>query len=98
MAKNGSPSEFYGQAALLLRERIGERLDIPAGGITEAVLRTQLEGRLPEKQAAALGEFFTEANAVRFGAEEASALPQALVKLRNNIAALEQLEAPVDEV
>ena len=98
LARNGSPPEFYGQAALLLRERIGERLDIPAGGITEAVLRTQLEGRLPEKQAAALGEFFTEANAVRFGAEEASALPQALVKLRNNIAALEQLEAPVDEV
>jgi len=98
LARNGSPPEFYGQAALLLRERIGERLDIPAGGITEAVLRTHLEGRLPEKQAAALGEFFTEANAVRFGSEEASALPQALMKLRKNIAALEQLEAPVDEV
>jgi hypothetical protein len=98
LARNGSPSEFYGQAALLLRERIGERLDIPAGGITEAVLRAQLEGHLPEEQAAELGEFFTEANTVRFGAGEASALPQALAKLRNNIAALEQLEAPVDKV
>ena len=98
LARNGSPSEFYGQAALLLRERIGERLDIPAGGITEAVLRAELEGHLPEKQAAELGAFFTEANAVRFGAGEASALPQALVKLRSNIVALEQLEAPIDEV
>ncbi len=98
LARNGSPSEFYGQAALLLREHIGERLDIPAGGITEAVLRTQLEERLPEEQAVELGKFFTEANAVRFGASEASALPQALVKLRSNIAALEQLEAPVDKV
>ena len=98
LAKNGSPSEFYGQAALLLRERIGERLDIPAGGITEAVLRAELEGRLPQEQAAVLGEFFTEANTVRFGAGEASALPQALMELRRNIAALEQLETPIDEV
>ena len=90
--------EFYSQAVQLLRERIGERLDIPAGGITEAVLREKLEGRLPEKQSTDLGDFLDKANAVRFGASEESALPQALATLRSNIAALEQLEAPIDEV
>ena len=98
LARSGAPLEFYSQAVQLLRERIGERLDIPAGGITEAVLREKLEGRLPEKQSTDLGDFLDKANAVRFGASEESALPQALATLRSNIAALEQLEAPIDEV
>jgi hypothetical protein len=98
LAQGGAPGEFYGEAAKLLRERIGERIDIPAGGITEAVMRAELDTCLPAEPAADLETFFAEANAVRFGAGEPPALQTAMDQLRGILAALEKLEAPVDEI
>jgi hypothetical protein len=98
LARGGAPEEFYGEAAKLLRERIGERLDIPAGGITEAVMRVELDGRLPPEPAADLETFFAESNAVRFGAGDPPALQTAMDQLRGIHSALEKLEAPVDEI
>ncbi len=98
LALGDNAAEFYAQATGLLRERIGERLDIPAGGITEAVLRDEWSERLPREAAQKLDAFFATANAVRFGAGTRSIPETAPTQLHEILSALDQLEAPVDDV
>jgi hypothetical protein len=61
-------------------------------------MRAELDTCLPAEPAADLETFFAEANAVRFGAGEPPALQTAMDQLRGILAALENLEAPVDEI
>ena len=94
LTQRNSPREFYEEASAVLRKRIGERLDIPSGGITEAVETSKLD----EKQAKALENFLNTANGVRFGSTDAPPLPEALAQYRQILSSLDQVEAPIDEV
>jgi len=98
LAREKSAEPFYQLATHLLRERIGERLDIPAGGITEAVLRGELSGQLSPEATDALSKFLDTANAVRFGPATGPALAEAFSAHRNILLALARMDDPVDEV
>ncbi len=93
----GNAPAFYECAIRLLQERIGERLDCPAGGLTEAIVPAALATRLPSASADSLRALFDSANRVRFGTGFATgSLAQARAQLQSVLDALEALEAPRD--
>ncbi len=88
---------FYDLAFRLLQEQIGERLDCPADGLTEAIVPAALTQRLPAATAESLQSFFAAWNQVRFGAgSTAQSLAQARAQLEQLLLALQELEAPRD--
>lgn len=59
--------EFFATLFRLLQEQLGERLDLPASAITEAVIDERLRGRdLPDTTLKALHELFQTCNAARY--------------------------------
>lgn len=59
--------EFFATLFRLLQEQLGERLDLPASAITEAVIEERLRGRdLPDTTLKALHELFQTCNAARY--------------------------------
>jgi BatD DUF11 like domain len=77
-AANNS-DQFFATLSHLLQERLGERLDLPATAITEAVIEENLEPRgVPEATLAPLRELFQTCNLARYApiksSEELSAL------------------------
>lgn len=66
-AADGQSDEFFSLAFRMLQERLGERLDLPASAITEAVVDGPLAERgLAEPQRAALHELFQRCNEARY--------------------------------
>jgi len=94
LSQRNSPHKFYSEASALLRERIGERFDIPSGGITEAVKTDSLD----DQNAESLKKFLRTADSVRFGSIDAPPLPEAFAQYLQILLALDQVEAPIDEV
>ncbi len=63
----GQPDEFFAMLFHLLQEQLGERLDLPASAITEAVLDERLRPlNVPGETLASLRELFQACNQVRY--------------------------------
>jgi len=67
MAAEGNSDAFFAQVFRLIQEQVGERLDLPASAITEAVVDDRLRGRGLEAGAAeVLHELFQQCNQARY--------------------------------
>ena len=67
LAAERNSDEFFVTVFRLLQEQIGERLDLPASAITEAIVEEKLRARgLPEATSAALHELFQLCNQARY--------------------------------
>ena len=66
-AEAGQPGEFFALLFRLLQEQLGERLDLPASAITEAVIDDKLrERQLSAETLKALHELFQSCNVARY--------------------------------
>ena len=64
---------FFATLFRLLQEQLGERLDLPASAITEAVIDERLRGRnLPENTLSELRELFQSCNLARYAPHKTS--------------------------
>ncbi|HEX3800444.1 MAG TPA: BatD family protein [Verrucomicrobiae bacterium] len=74
-AANANDTEkFFAAVIRLLQERLGERLDLPATAITEAVLDEKLRPlKTPDAQMAVLRELFQLCNQARYGRQSTNA-------------------------
>ena len=90
LASENNSEEFFAQLFHLLQEVLGERLDVPANSITEAVVEDQLRPRgLPETTLDALHGLFQAGNLARY----------APVRTSQELAAvIPRFEAVVDEL
>ncbi len=67
LAKANNSDEFFATLFRLLQEQLGERLDLPASAITEAVIEERLRPRgVPETTLAPLQELFQTCNLARY--------------------------------
>jgi hypothetical protein len=67
LAAENKSDEFFAVLFRLLQERLGERLDVPASAITEAVIEEQLRPkRAPEAVLTSLHEMFQICNLARY--------------------------------
>ncbi|MBI3853369.1 MAG: protein BatD [Verrucomicrobia bacterium] len=71
---NAQQSEdFFATLFRLLQEQLGERLDLPASAITEAVIDERLRGRtVPEQTLTELHELFQTCNQARYAPQKTS--------------------------
>lgn len=87
-AEENQSDLFFSTTLRLVRENLGERLDLPAAAITEAILEERLRPRgAPEPAVAAIQEVFQACNLaqyspVRAGQELATLIPQVEAALR----------------
>ncbi len=66
-AADNKSDDFFATLFRLLQEQLGERLDLPASAITEAVIEEHLRPRgVPESALAALHELFQTCNLARY--------------------------------
>jgi hypothetical protein len=88
-------AEFFAVLFRILQEQLGERLDLPASAITEAVLDERLQKRgLGEDAMRQLHELFQTCNAARYAPTHSSLELSALIpKLESVLHALQQLKA-----
>jgi hypothetical protein len=72
-AQANQAEAFYATAFRLLQEQLGERLDLPASAITEAVLEEHLRPRgVPEETLALVHEVFHRCNQARYAPPQAN--------------------------
>ena len=88
-------AEFFAALFRALQEQLGERLDLPASAITEAVIDERLRGRgLAADTLRSLHELFQTCNAARYAPVRSSEELSALIpKLEGALAALQGLKA-----
>jgi hypothetical protein len=86
---------FFATLFRLLQEQLGERLDLPATAITEAVIDDKLRGReLSEDALKPLRELFQSCNLARYAPVQSSQELAALIpKLEGVLRELQQLKA-----
>jgi hypothetical protein len=70
---------FFGTVFRLLQEQLGERLDMPASAITEAVLDERVRGRAPDKLISDLHGLFQICNQARYAPHRSTQEFMALV-------------------
>jgi hypothetical protein len=87
--------EFFATTFRLLQEQIGERLDLPASAITEAVVDDKLRGGgLPAPAAEALHELFQHCNQARYAPMQSAELLEAVIpKVESTLQALQEVKA-----
>lgn len=87
-------AEFFAALFRVLQEQLGERLDLPASAITEAVIDERLRGRgLSDDTLRALHELFQTCNAARYAPVHSSEELSALVpKLEGVLRALQGMK------
>ena len=67
LAADNNSDAFFATLVRLLQEQLGERLDLPASAITEAVIEERLRPRgVPEATLASLRELFQTCNMARY--------------------------------
>jgi hypothetical protein len=72
-ATAGQPDEFFATLFHLLQEQLGERLDLPASAITEAVLDERLRPlSVSEETLASLRELFLACNQARYARQSSN--------------------------
>jgi hypothetical protein len=80
LASENKSDEFFAVLFRLLQEQLGERLDLPASAITEAVIEEQLRPRrAPENVLASMQEMFQICNLARYAPIKSSQELTALV-------------------
>lgn len=90
-AQSNNPAEFYATVFRLLQEQIGERLDMPASGITESVVA---DLSLSRESAAQVQEVFQLCNQYRYARQQTSAELQSVIeKLKTVLAAIQKIDA-----
>ena len=88
-AAENRPDDFFATLFRLLQEQLGERLDLPASAITEAVIEEHLRPHgVPESTLSALHELFQSCNLARYAPiqssqELAAAIPKVEAILRD---------------
>ena len=94
LAADNKSDDFFATLVRLLQEQLGERLDLPASAITEAVIEERLRPRgVPETTLAPLHELFQTCNLVRYAPIESSQELAALVpKLEGVLRELKELK------
>ena len=97
LASQNQSDEFFAQLFRLLQEQIGERLDLPAIAITEAVIESELQNRLSNQDSLQLLErLFHTCNQSRYAPiDSQSELSQLADDAETIIAELQQLPDPV---
>jgi hypothetical protein len=95
-AAGGETEQFFALVFRLLQEQIGERLDVPASAITEAVVDDRLAALgLETALLTELRQLFQECNLARYAATQSSAAMDALVpRVRCALEGLRQVAAP----
>jgi tetratricopeptide (TPR) repeat protein len=89
-AAANDPEKFYSTVLNLLREQLGERLDLPSPGITEAVLE-EVKG-LDAAERTLLRELFHACDQYRYTPEHTSqALASLIPKVKTALAALRKI-------
>ena len=94
-AAENRPDEFFATLFRLLQEQLGERLDLPASAITEAIIEERLQPRgVPEAALAALHELFQTCNLARYAPIKTSQELAAIIpKLEAALRELQELKA-----
>jgi hypothetical protein len=89
------PSEFFATLFRLLQEQLGERLDLPASAITEAVIDERLHGRgLSDETLQSLRALFQTCNLARYAPVQTSQeLAALLPRVEGALRDLRQLKA-----
>jgi len=87
--------QFFATLFRLIQEQLGERLDLPASAITEAVIDEKLRGRgLADETLKSLHELFQTCNLARYAPMQNSQEMAALIpKLEGTLRALQQLKS-----
>jgi hypothetical protein len=87
---------FFATLFRLLQEQLGERLDLPASSITEAVIDEKLVGRgVPAETLTALHELFQTCNQARYApAQSSREMPGLLPKLEDVLGELQKIKSP----
>lgn len=93
MAQRGEDEAFYETTLRLFKERLGERLDLPALSITEEVIDDRLRLRgMPLETLNRLHAFFQTCNHARYAGQQSTAnLNQSLAELEAVLAILEEV-------
>lgn len=94
LANQKQEEAFFAALVRLLQEQLGERLDLPASAITEAVIEERLRPRpVPEATLTALHELFQRCNQARYAPvkdpQELSDLSSEATRVLKELAALE---------
>jgi len=94
LANQNHEEEFFATLVRLLQEQLGERLDLPASAITEAVIEERLRPRqVPEATLKALHDLFQRCNQARYAPvkdpQELNDLSTEADRLLKELAALE---------
>jgi hypothetical protein len=95
LAEANQVEEFFATFVHLLQEGLGERLDLPASAITEAVIEERLRPRgVPETTLGLLQELFQTCNLARYAPLQTSQELAALIpKLETVLQQLEEVNA-----
>ena len=94
LAAAGQADEFFATVFRLMQEQIGERLNLPASAITEAVVDERLRPRgLGEAGADVLHELFRSCNQARYAPEESAHKLEAVIpKLKMALSELQEVK------
>jgi hypothetical protein len=94
LAADKQADEFFAVTFRLLQEQIGERLDVPATSITEAVVDERLAARaVAESTCATLHELFQTCNVARYAPVQSSQELAALIpKLETVLEKLQEVK------
>jgi hypothetical protein len=94
LAGEKKSDDFFATLVRLLQEQLGERLDLPASAITEAVIEEHLRPRgVPETALAPLQELFQTCNMVRYAPMKTSQeLAAVIPKLEGVLRALQEVK------
>lgn len=86
--------EFFHTVFRLVQEQLGERLDLPAYAITEAIIEGQLRPRgIPEETLSVLHELFQACNQARYAPIKSSGELAAFIpKVQSTLTALQKLK------
>ncbi len=95
LAAQNKSDEFFATLVRLLQEQLGERLDLPASAITEAVIDERLRPRgVPETTLAPLHELFQACNLARYAPVKTSQEVAAFIpRLESTLRELQEVKA-----
>jgi tetratricopeptide (TPR) repeat protein len=95
LAQAHDAEAFYAAVFRLLQEQLGERLDLPASAITEAVLEEARGRGLDEPDETLLRELFHACNRFRYASERSAQELAALIpQVKNALQALQKMAPP----
>lgn len=94
LASQNKSDDFFAELMHLLQEKLGERLDLPASAITEAVIGEKLRPRgVPDSTLDDLHELFQATNLARYAPVKSSQELAAIIpKLNNALRKLDQVK------